>query len=49
MMDFGEEISTLDLDLPLNLNPEDALKFSEAFKEFCELDTGLLLISVNVS
>ena len=45
-MDFGEEIPLLALDTPLN--PADAPKFYEAFKEFDEQDTGFISISVNI-
>ena len=44
-MDFGEEIPLLD-DTPLN--PLDAPKFYEAFKEFDQQDTGFISITVNI-
>ena len=44
-MDFGEDIPLLD-DTPLN--PLDAPKFYEAFKEFDQQDTGFISITVNI-
>ena len=44
-MDFGEEIPLLD-DTPLN--PLDAPKFYEAFKEFDQQDTGFISITVDI-
>ena len=43
--DYGEEIPLLHLDTPLN--PADAPKFYEAFKEFDQQDTGFVLIRVH--